>query len=155
MWFEKLLHSNIKFDLGKSNFNSSNYQTQIPSDLTDQIRDIDGDLNLSQLINAQTATTYYDKQIVFKIKTDWDHTFFALEDKFIWSVHHGSSGESVIYNLLTKQTQPLDFEIKTITNGVAEIHESWHDGEDGSYVSRNGKYNLQNEKVTWGPDKHF
>lgn len=152
-WLEKLIGSDIKFDLAKANLNSSNYQNSASNDLTDEIRDINGELNLTQLTNAQITTTYSDKLIVLKIKTEWNHIFFALEDKFIWSVHHGSSGESVVYNLITKQAQLLDFEIESIANGVASIHESWHD--DNGYVSRNGKYNLQNEKITWGPDKHF
>lgn len=139
----------INIDIQKAKFVDSFYkgQSNLPFD-----KDFPTILSIEEdsIRNFIPSIEYSFKQISFSIRGEISsYSFYILEDKFIFSKHYMSSGESTIFDFRTNKVKDLDFEIANLKDGQAEILSRGRDGKTLRMVSQEGTYNINTGKIKW------
>lgn len=145
-WFKITTGYESSLNQGQISFNATKYATAIskwPKTRFD-MEDVDG----SNLANSKPRIKVASDHVMLLFEGFWRITFFASANYFIYSIRHGTSGESSIFNLDTGKLEYKDFEITGLKGNIANVSISSHDDE-GAYQQRDGQYSLLSKKVVW------
>ena len=140
-WLKKATGYDFNLDNSRISFETKNYS----------ISDTSIKLNVSGSEEngvKNPKSNYYNSYIVIEFENGWKHHIFLTNNLVINSIHYGSHGESVLYNLNTKSSNILDYEITNINGKEAVIMSSGHDST-GGFVNNTGKLNLETLEVIW------
>jgi hypothetical protein len=151
-WFRKTTGSNYTFNPSQIKFDTKNYETAIYKfpNLNFGMEDVNGE-DLTAL-RPNVISKIGSVKIIFS--GGWTFTYFANANCFITTVHHGSSGDSRIFNLKTGVVDDVDFEVVDLNGDKAIVQTSWHN-QGGGYESKSGYYDLNTKKVKYGRPQHY
>ena len=140
-WLKKATGYDFKLDNSRISFDIKNYS----------LYDTSIKLNVSGSEEngvKNPILSYYNSYIVIEFENGWKHHIYLTNNLVINSIHYGSHGESVLYNLNTKSSNILDYEVTNINGKEAVIMSSGHDSV-GGFVNNTGKLNLETLEVNW------
>ena len=151
-WFQRTTGSHYIFNPSQIKFDTKNYETAIYKfpNLNFGMEDVNGE-DLTAL-RPNVISKIGSVKIIFS--GGWTFTYFANANRFITTVHHGSSGDSRIFNLKTGVVDDVDFEVVDLDGDKAMVRTSGHDNR-GAYISKSGNYDLNTKKVKFGRPQHY
>lgn len=143
-WIKVTTGYNADFKPNEISFTTVNYKNALNK--WNKIRFEMTDCYGNNLAKSNPKITISPDMIMLEFEGCDNIKIIASAYFYIYSIHHGSSGECKIVNLTSGNIQLKEFEVLSLKGSDAYIYQSWHDSH-GTYRSGEGIYNLKSNRM--------